>query len=94
MSTGLTENERQIYARLTMHETLLEIIMAKTLAQDTLENESAFIEATLSRMRSHFLPHDADDRYTEDALGVLQDASVLGERFFDKVIHHSASLRE
>lgn len=85
---------RQAYARLTVHEFMLEILYAQYWAQGSPADAEEARRNILRLMRQAYAAPDVDPAALEDVFPLLRDAELLAERFLEKVILRAGQIRE
>ena len=83
----------QAYASLTMHEFVLEALMANWLAGMAPADANRFLEQFQDRMTRPWIPSDSA---VEESVAkrIIVDAATLGDRFAEKVRQREAEIRE
>lgn len=90
----MDNDAQQIYARLTVHEFILEVFIAQTWAQSPKNDAELARSEILNLMKQAYLSSDADPEHIDAAMAMLQDAGVIAERFLEKVALRSDQIRE
>lgn len=89
----MTDTERQIFARLSMHEFMLEIVFAQYWASVPNDDAELARDKILQLMKNAYIARDARPEYVDDALGVAEDSRVMTERFLGKVLDRAQVIR-
>ena len=85
---------RQAYARLTVHEFLLEILYAQQWGRTTPDDAEQARQNITRLMRQAYAASDVDPAALENALPLLRDAQAMAERFLEKAIFRADQIRE
>lgn len=85
---------RQAYARLNVHELLLEILFSQYWAQGSTEEDRGAAKTILNMIRNVRIPSDAHIEESFDDLQIMKDAKVIAERLLRKIEMRAESIRK